>query len=276
MDYSFCSYSFHRLLDAGQHDIFRYIDDSKALGACQLDPWNSHLALIRKGDDAIREAAGHSGAELTRAEKDYLTQVRDYAEREMMPWGIVACDGAHIYEEDESAAKINRMLAHRYLEVAASLGATQVRIDAGGPEDMPDEAFAAIRDGYEDVIRRASDRGIQVLTENHWGPTKNPDNVVKLMENVEGLGLLFDTNNWAQGRREEGWERCAKYASATHIKTFRFDENGWEPSVDLREAVRILQDAGYRGVWGIESCPREVSEMEGARKTVELLKMALA
>ncbi len=276
MKYSFCSFSFNRLLAAGKQDIFKYIEDSKALGACRLDPWNSHLAPIRAGDDVIRAGGVRAEAGLTGREKDYLKEVCEAAGSVGLPWGTIACDGAHIYEEDEAARKVNRLLAYRYIDVAEFLGAAQVRIDAGGPEDMPDAVFRIIAEGYEDVIGRAAERGIEVLTENHWGPTKNPDNVVKLMENIQGLGLLFDTNNWVRDRREEAWERCAGYASATHIKTFVFDENGWEPSVDLKKAVDILREAGYDGVWGIESCPRDGNEMEGARKTVELLKMALA
>ncbi len=276
MQYAFCSYSFHRLLAAGEQDIFQYITDSKDLGACRLDPWNFHFAPVKRGDAAVKASGDPSGAALSSAEKDYLARVRDAAEEENMPWGCIACDGAHVYEEEEQAREVNRALAFRYLDIAEFLGAPEVRIDAGGPEHMPENVFEIIAEGYEDIIAKAGKKGVSVLTENHWGPTKNPDNVIRLLENIDGLGLLFDTHNWVPRRREEGWKRCSEYATAIHIKTFEFDEDGWEPTVDLQQAVDILQDAGYNGVWGIESCPRDGNEMEGARKSVELLRMALA
>ena len=46
MELAICSYSFHRLLAAGQQDILRYIADCRELGCTQLDPWNGHLAPV--------------------------------------------------------------------------------------------------------------------------------------------------------------------------------------------------------------------------------------
>ena len=276
MDYAFCSFSFHRLLAEGKQDIFQYIKDCKDLGACQLDAWNAHLAQIMEADEVLKAGNDPENAELAPVDDDYLKRVKDAAVEAGLPWGCIACDGAHIYEEDEGDRKLNRAIAYRWLDIAEFLGARQVRIDAGGPVDMPDEAYKVIVGGYNDLISRARDKGIEVVTENHWGPTTMPDNIVKLMENIEGLGLLFDTNNWAEGHQEEGWEGCAKYATATHVKTFCFDEDGWDPTVDLKKCIGMLVEVGYDDVWGIESCPREIGEMEGAKKSVELIRRALA
>ena len=98
-------------------------------------------------------------------------------------------------------------------------------------EDMPDDVFGVIVDGYNDVIAYGAERGVKVITENHWGPGRYPKNCVKLVETIDGLGFLFDSNNWAEGYQLEGWELCAKLAEVTHIKTFQFDESGWDPTV---------------------------------------------
>ena len=50
MKLSIASYSFHRTLAAGNHDMFKYITDCKELGATQLEPWNGHLTPLK---DAI-------------------------------------------------------------------------------------------------------------------------------------------------------------------------------------------------------------------------------
>ena len=97
------------------------------------------------------------------------------------------------------------------------------------------------------------------------------------MENTEGLGLLYDTHNWKPELRDEGRERCAKYARAVHIKTFTWDEQGNETSgANVERAIELLQQAGYSGAWGIESVPREVDEMTGARNTIALIKRCVA
>jgi sugar phosphate isomerase/epimerase len=271
-----CSYSFHRLLESGAQDMFRYIEDCKDLGATQLDPWNAHLAEIRARDDEIRARGELAGWQLTPAEKNYLAQVKAAALNANLPFGCIAVDGAHIYEADEHARLGNRAIAYRWLEVARILEAPQVRIDAGGPEEMPDDIFAIIVAGYNDLIARARNYNVEVLIENHWGPSRLPDNVVRLMEAVPGLGLLFDTNNWKPELREQAWERCARYARATHVKTFLFDENGEDPTMDLKKAMNLLIQAGYDGCWGVESVPKDGDEYEAVKKTFAFIRRTLS
>jgi sugar phosphate isomerase/epimerase len=274
-----CSYSFHRLLAAGKQDIFQYINDCKTLGCTQLDPWNAHLADIRKGDAVIQAGRDPAGSHelLSAADNDYIQRVEEAADASGLPWGNLAVDGAHIYDPNPEVRSANRARAYRWLDVAEQLGCEQVRIDAGGPEEMPDDAYAIIVDGFRDLIARGRDKGIEIVTENHFGPTKIPANVERLMTEVEGLGFLYDTNNWKPELRDEGRERCAKYATATHVKTFEWDEQGNETSgANVERAIELLQQAGYSGAWGIESVPRNGDEMTGARNTIALIKRCVA
>ncbi len=275
MLFSICSYSFHRLLEAGQQDIFRYIADCKTLGAAELDPWNAHLAVVRAEDAIAQAGRDPAGARLSAQSDAYLDRVKAAADEAGLPFGCIAVDGAHIYEETAEQRAHNRAVATRWLDVAERLGARQVRIDAGGPADMPDDVFSIIVDGYRDLVARAADKGLEVLIENHWGPSRLPENVIKILEAVDGLGLLLDTNNWTEGRQHDGWVLGAPHARACHIKTFSFDAAGYEPSVDLAEAITLLQEAGYDGVWGIESCPTDGDEYAGVRQTIALIERVL-
>lgn len=256
MDFSICSYSFHRTFAAGDMDIFEYITWCHEHGFTQLDPWMKHL-----------EAGLNNPA--------FLDNVLAAAEKIGLPFGCVAVDGAHIYEANEEARQHNRRMAYTWIDVADRLGANQVRIDAGGPEEMTDDVFAIITEGYRDIIGYAQNKDIQIIVENHWGPTKHPENVVKLLEAVDGLGLLFDTNNWAEGKQEQAWEMCAPYATLTHIKTFQFDAKGNDPTVDLGKAIRLLRESGYQGSWGVESCPVDGDERTAGEKTLALIKREL-
>lgn len=276
MRFSICSFSFHRLLAAGKQDIFKYITDCKALGAAELDPWNAHLAVIKDEDAVIRTGRDPGHARLSAQSDAFVAQVKAAADDAGLPFGCIAVDGAHIYEDTPEARAMNRAIAYRWLDVAETLGARQVRIDAGGPEAMPDDVFDNIVAGYNDLVARGRDKGVEIVMENHWGPSVVPENVVKIIEAVDGLGLLFDTHNWADGMQEKGWAMCARYARATHIKTFTFDADGNEPSVDIPKAMRLLRDAGFDGVWGIESVPPEgADEYEGVRKTIALMERVL-
>jgi hypothetical protein len=272
IDISICSYSFHRMLEAGLQDAFQYIDTCRQLGCTRLDPWNGHLVEIRKGDDAIRrDDAGLQ--ELSAEESHYVAELKRAADAARLPFGCIAVDGAHIYETDLQKRRENRLRAYRWIEVAARLGAKQVRIDSGGEEKMTADVLQIIKEGFADVISVAKRKGIEVLVENHWGATKIPENVIQMLEAIPGLGFLWDSHNWKRELREQGRVSCAKYASCTHLKTFRFDALGNEISdEDAVGALRILTRSGYRGCWGVESVPEDADEITGAAKTIELIK----
>ncbi len=275
MQYSIASYSFHRLLAAGKQDIFQYITDCKVLGCSALDAWNGHLAPLVQESDALKAGADAAQPLFSQAGLDYLARVKAAADEAGLPFGCLAIDGAHFWEPTAEARQINRWAAYRWLDAAARLGARQIRIDTGGTADFPQEQFDVSVEGYSDMIARAGEKGIGVVIENHWGASNIAENVIKLLEAVPGLKLLFDTNNWAEGTRERAWELTAKYASATHIKTFEFDANGDDPTVDLHKAIRLLVEAGYTGEWGIESVPRDGDEYGAAKKTIALIERAL-
>lgn len=255
--YSICSYSFRRSFESGAMDYPGYVAFHQAHGFSQLDPWMKHL------EPALDDKA-------------WLAAAKKMADDAGLPYGCIAVDGGHIYEETPATRAACREMAYRWLDVAAALGSAQVRIDSGGPEELTDEIFERIVEGYNDLVPRARAMGMEILVENHWGPTKYPENTVRLLKAVDGLGLLFDTNNWAPGKREMAWEMCAPYARLTHVKTSSFDSQGNDPAVNLHKAFRILRDSGYDGVWGIESVPTNGDEEGAAVKTLALIKRELS
>jgi sugar phosphate isomerase/epimerase len=275
MELSICSYSFHRLLEAGQQDVFQYISDCHALGCTQLDLWNGHLPSLL--DDEARPPSSFTpeDAQLSADELEYLARIKASADSAGLPFGCLAVDGAHIYEPSPEARQAQRVKAYRWLNIAGQLGAQQIRIDSGGTPEMSEDMLNIIVAGYNDLIPRAREKGMEVVIENHWGASRIPENVVRILEAVPGLGLLFDTGNWPEEMRETGWTRCARYARSTHLKTFAFDAEGNETTVDIPRAIGILQEAGYQGSWGIESVPREGDEIEAAKKSVALVRRVL-
>ena len=275
MELSICSYSFHRLLEEGGQDVFQYINDCHSLGCTQLDLWNGHLPSLL--DDETRSPSSFTPeyARLSSDEMDYLGRIKAAADGAGLPFGCLAVDGAHIYEPSPEAQQAQKIKAHRWLNIAGQLSAQQIRIDSGGPPEMPDDVFEVIVSGYKDLIPRAGEKGIEVVIENHWGASRIPENVMRILDAATGLGLLFDSGNWPAELRETGWTRCARYARATHIKTFAFDAEGNETTVDIPRVMHILQETGYQGSWGIESVPRQGDEIEAARKSIALVRRVL-
>ncbi len=245
-----CSYSFHRMLEAGKQDVFQYILDCKRLGCTQLDPWNAHL---------------------TSMEDSYIAKVKDAAKRVELPFGCIAVDGGHVYEESAEKRAGNRKKAHRWIEVAGKLAARQIRLDAGGTAAMPEEEWEIILEGFADLKSRCAEVGVELVMENHFGASLIPDNVVRICRE-SGIGLLLDSYNWERGKMAEGWIKCAKFARACHVKTFAFTDDGEELTMNVGGFVGLMKKAGYRGAWGVESVPVDGDEMGAAVKTISLIR----
>lgn len=276
MRYSICSYSFHRTCAEGKMDLFSYIEFCRDFGCAELEPWNAHLSQSASGADALH--AGRNPGDSGRLEppgEEFLSRVKAAAQAAGLPFGCLAVDGAHIFDADPEKSAANRRRRFSWVDVAGFLGASSVRIDAGGPEEMPEAVFSQIVAGYEEIIAYARGKGVRVLIENHWGPSQHPEHLIRLLDSVDGLGLLFDSNNWARGKQAEGWIRCAPRACATHLKALHWAEDGEELNQHLGHVLQLLQRSGYPGVWGIESCPREVDEFEGVRRSKALLQKYL-
>jgi sugar phosphate isomerase/epimerase len=274
MDISIASYSFHRLLESGKQDIFGYITDCKRLGCTLLDPWNGHLRPLDNEPTALW--ASPDEVRLTTGEEAYIGKIKAAADAAGLPFGCLAADGAHIYEDDPAVRRKNRAKAYRWIKIAQRLGARQIRLDSGGTPELPDEMFNIITEGYHDLLARTRRAGLELLMENHWGASRDPDNVVRILEAANGLKLLLDTHNWAEGKKEEGWRKCAKYAASVHIKTFVFDKDGNEPTVDIPRAIHYLLDSGYNGCWGVESVPKDGDEYGAAEKTIALIRRVVS
>ncbi len=253
-------------------DFFSYVDFCKDFGCTHLEPWNAHISEAA-GDVALY--AGKNPSESSVLEppsQAFVEKITAKVEEGGMPVGAIAVDGGHIYDADAEVMTGNRERRLRWVDIAALLRAEAVRVDAGGPAEMPYDIFKQIVEGYNELIDYAGERGVSVLVENHWGPTPYPDNILRLLEAVDGLGLLFDTNNWAQGKQAEGWIKCAPLAKALHVKARYWAGDGEEMNQHIGHALQLLLKFGYDGVWGIESCPAEIDEYEGVKNSKALIE----
>jgi sugar phosphate isomerase/epimerase len=276
MRFSVASYSFHRELESGRQDMFKYITDCKDLGCSQLDPWNSHLAPLIAEDEQIRTGSNPTQATFSQAGLDYVARVKAAADAVGLPFGCVAADGSHVWEDSEEARAANRACAYRWLDVARRLEAESMRTDTGGKPELPEDMFKIIVDGLQDIVNHGRDAGVRVSLENHWGASNIPKNVMRVLDAVDGLTLLFDCRNWVQGTREEGWQLCVPRAKDVHIDIFRTRENPQTLEEDIARLIKMLVKADYNGCWGIEAIPPDGDEYEAIRKSMAFIEKAVA
>ena len=69
----------------------------------------------------------------------------------------------------------------------------------------------------------------------------------------------------------KGVAELMPYAGAVSAKSFDFDEQGNESSIDFRAMLKLVKAANYQGYIGIEYEGNKLSEEAGIRATKKLL-----
>lgn len=113
-------------------------------------------------------------------------------------------------------------------------------------------------------------QGVKVLIENHGGYSSDPywlDEVCKTVDSPYG-GTLPDFGNWCM-RWKDGvqWQRpCEEtfpdkykgialmmpYAGGVSAKSYAFDDEGNETTIDYAQMLKIVKASGFEGYIGVE------------------------
>ena len=152
-----------------------------------------------------------------------------------------------------------------------------------------DEWTAASIDGLTKLATYAKDKNINVIVENHGGPSSNASWLAHIFEkvNMPNCGALPDFGNFCV-RREDGSlyngecvEEYDKYqgvaelmphAKAVSAKSYDFDAEGNETKIDYERILKVVKDAGYHGYIGVEYEGTNLGEQEGILATKALLQ----
>ena len=232
MKISVLSYSFRGLLKAGVMDVFGYLETCKY--RYHLDAADLWSGFFPSTDEALVQKIGEGLRE------------RD------MELADIAVDQAHVWEPDPATRQEHYQRAKRFLEIADTLQARFVRIDAGGSRETlawTDEEFDFIAKRYREYAQYAYDHGFKVGLENHWGPEKVWSNLKKMYEAVDhpGFGVSCHLASWAGPEEEQAVADAAvaPWVSHTHIAWYVCEG-------PLMEKLALLWNAGYEGYYSVE------------------------
>lgn len=215
---------FNRLFDAGQMDQFRFLEhctrDLKVKGAELQD---IHFRETRPA---------------------YLQRLR----RTAQDLGLVLIGiGVHNdFGRAESTWRQSEIVkVKQWIEVAADVGAPQVRVFAGHPEGSPGERWPAMITALREVAAYAAATGVALVLENEAGFTPSSAEHLRIVEEVGSPALrpLLDTGNYPDGWRSV--ERTAPHAVHVHAKFWQVAPDGSEPTMDYPKLLAALRQRGY-------------------------------
>ncbi len=230
---------------------------------------------------------------LTREHRAYLQRLKRHAFRQGI--GLV---GLSIHQDfvDPDPAFLDAQVEHTHkcLEIAYALGVPCLRLNSGRwntiqdfddlmkargiepvlPGHSEDDGFKWCQDCIERCLPKAAECGVTLALENHWGLTRTPEGLLRLLDAIPSpwLGALMDTGNFL----EDPYPKLAAIAPRTvyvQAKTYYGGGEWYTLDLDYRRIARILREAGYTGYVALEMEGKEDPDVAVPR-SLRLLRRA--
>jgi sugar phosphate isomerase/epimerase len=236
------------------------------------------------GIDAIELVNSLLGGDSRQMLQDLRRQAADCGVRILLVMVDDEGDLSHPRRRSRRKAARNH---RRWVDAAAFLGCHSIRVNTGGAAvrwnaPLSSGVVASVRsrclESCQDLADYAAPAGIHILLENHGGLSSNIPAVVELVREAgrENLGTLPDFGNFPAGAdRYASIELLLPHARAVSAKTFDFDGEGRETTIDYARMMELVRASGYSGHLGIEYEGARLPEPEGIRRSKRLLEKYL-
>lgn len=170
-------------------------------------------------------------------------------------------------------------------KIVKELGFHQLRIDGGWPKETVEEKNhkKLVLEGIKQSVEIAEKESVYLALDNHGTITNDYQFQVEIFKQIksEYLGANLDTMNYRwYGYPVEDlskiYQSIAPYAIHTHIKDGIGAKENYigkiigEGEIPIDEAIKILKENNYKGVWCIEYEGKD--KEAGYKKSVENLK----
>lgn len=258
------------------------IDKAAALGVEGVD------ILHRQMDIPEREP-------LTPEHRAYLRRLKRHAFRQGI--ALVALSIHQDFVDPDPAYRRQQVEhTHKCLEIAYELGVPCIRLNSGRWNTIPnfddlmkargeepvlpgyteDDGFKWCQECIEQCLPKAEQCGVVLALENHWGLTRTPEGLLRLVNAVPSpwLGVLLDTGNFL----EDPYDKIRLVAPKTvfvQAKTYCGGGEWYTLDLDYPRIARILREAGYTGYVSLEMEGKEDPDT-AVPKSIELLRRAFA
>lgn len=265
-----------------------------------LAEWSLHKRLFASGDAAkanldfpkmAKEEFGIEAVEFVNQffkmksqDAEYLGELKKRAADLGVTPVLIMIDGEGDLSSPDEKARGQAVANHkRWVDAAKALGCHSIRVNTGEHYSPTDVGAAA--EGCGQLAEYGQAQGINIICENHGGPSSWPEALVALIKAVNNpcFGTLPDFGNFPpRSRQAEGGPdkvdpydavaRMMPYAKGVSAKTYDFGPDGRETALDYARLLKIVTDAGYHGHVGIEYEGSRLSEPEGIKATKALLE----
>jgi len=158
---------------------------------------------------------------------------------------------------DRAARKESVQLVKDWIEVAAKLGASVIRVFSGRavpPGYTFDQVLEWMIPDMKECVAYGQRHGVVIGLQNHNDFLKTADETIRLVNavNSEWFGVILDVGSLRQSDPYAEIEKLVPYAVSWQLKE-NVGYGSKEVATDLRKVKAIIDKAGYRGFLPIET-----------------------
>lgn len=178
----------------------------------------------------------------------------------------------------------------KWIDAASELGCHSIRVNLFG--EGAEKDFNVWKETSVDGLGRLAEfavkSNINVIVENHGGLSSDISKLTEVFReiNMGNCGALPDFGNFCVKRRDgdrwaspcietydkyKGVSELMPFAKGVSAKSYDFDVDGNETTIDYVKMLQIVKSAGYKGFIGIEYEGSRLGEVEGILATKALL-----
>lgn len=258
------------------------IDKAAALGVEGVD------ILHRQMDIGEKEP-------LTAEHRGYLARLKKHAFRQGID--LIALSIHQDFVDPDPAVR-RQQVEHtlKCIEIAYALGVPCIRLNSGRwntiqsfddlmkargvepilPGHTEDDGFRWCQECIEQCLPKAAECGVILALENHWGLTRTPEGLLRLLQAVNSpwLGGLMDTGNFLENPYSK-LEQIAARTVFVQAKTYPGGGEWYTLDLDYARIARILRAAGYTGYVSLEMEGKQDPDVAVPR-SVAMLRRAFA
>ena len=179
----------------------------------------------------------------------------------------------------------------KWVDAAAYLGCHAIRVNLFGSADPDAWLINSVR-SLKALSAYAAEKNVSILVENHGGLSSDAKLLARVMDEVDmdNCGVLVDFGNFCVRRengerwdgpcveeydRYRGIEELMPYALGVSAKSYAFDAEGNETSMDFPRILNIVRDSGFSGFIGVEFEGPDADPQPGMAATKSLIEQVL-
>ncbi|WP_343914083.1 sugar phosphate isomerase/epimerase family protein [Aquimarina litoralis] len=274
---SLAQWSLHKEIQSGKLDPMDFAKKAKELGFTGIEYVSQLYTHLYKD-------AGDPEKEL----HEILNALKNKSDQYNVQNLLIMVDGegdlAVLGEKERNQTVENHK---KWVDAAQFLGCHSIRVNLFGTND-PEKWVEVATDGLKKLSEYAATKGINVIVENHGYLSSDASLLVKVMQNVnmKNCGTLPDFGNFCLEReggarwgakcvkeypKYKGIEEMMPFAKGVSAKSYDFDADGNETTIDFKKMMDIIKTAGYQGYIGVEYEGERLSEIDGIIATRDLL-----